>query len=678
MKRVYCSLLAGILSISSAVAQELPSRAQQQLEAVAEGLEDTPEDDQWLQQLEYYRRHPLAINSATEDDLRSLRLLTDLQIYKLLQYRQHLGQLIDVYELQAVPGWDTALIRRLAPFIRVAEEHSMPGTLKKRLKSGAHTLLLSDARMMEPQKGYRSLTASRYLGTQDHVQFRYQYRYKNLLRMGVTGDKDAGEPFGTGAQRNGFDFYSFHLFARKLGVIKALALGDFTVNLGQGLVQWQSLAFGKSAEVINIKHQSPVLQSYSSAGEYYFNRGAGLTLQKGRAEATAFASYRKLSGNRVKDTVNGEEFITSIQSSGYHRTTAENEDRNHVGLTLFGGSVALKYPHFSAGVNAVHNQLSKSLQKREEPYNLYAIRGKEWSNYSVDYSATFRNMHLYGEAAVDQRFYKAMVQGLLVSVDAKADVSLLYRSIEAGYQSFSGKAFTENTMPTNEQGLYMGVSIRPKPSYRIEAYGDFYRFPWLKYGVEAPSTGRDYSVQLTWQPHKNLEIYARYHNDQKADSEPSADSVFDIPVYTTRHNCRLHLNYELSKALEIRGRTEVVIFEPGGRYQEKGLSAYAEGVYRKDSKFSCNLRLQYFATGGYNSRIYAYESDVLYHYYIPAFYNQGLRYYVRINYDISKRFSFWFRWAQTIYKGMDIIGSGLDQIEGSQRSEVKLQGRLSL
>ena len=60
------------------------------------------------------------------------------------------------------------------------------------------------------------------------------FAYKNLLQFGVVGDKDAGEQFFSGAQNLGFDFYSIHLFARNVGRIKALALGDFTVNMGQG------------------------------------------------------------------------------------------------------------------------------------------------------------------------------------------------------------------------------------------------------------------------------------------------------------------------------------------------------------------------------------------------------------------------------------------------------------
>jgi hypothetical protein len=369
-------LLVVLLPVQTVWTQELPQRTQQQLESLAETLEVDPEDDQWLQQLDQYRKHPLSINKATAEELRSLRLLTDLQIFNLLQYRQKLGSLVDVHELQAVPGWDIALILRLLPFITVKEELGFRETLHRRLKEGDHTFLLSNTRVLETQKGYRDLATNHYLGSRDHVQFRYQYRHKNLLQYGLSADKDAGEPFFRGAQRQGFDFYSLHLFARKLGVVKTLALGDYTANLGQGLIHWQALAFTRSAEVINIKRQAEVLLPYSSAGEFYFNRGAGVTLQKGRVEATVFASNRKLSGNYSRDSVSGAEVVTSIQSSGYHRTLAEMADRSRVGQAVIGANLALRQTRYCIGVNAVRTHLSVPLQKSEEPYNIYNIRGE--------------------------------------------------------------------------------------------------------------------------------------------------------------------------------------------------------------------------------------------------------------------------------------------------------------
>ena len=90
------------------------------------------------------------------------------------------------------------------------------------------------------------------------------------------------------------------------------------------------------------------------------------------------------------------------------------------------------------------------MQKGDEPYNLYAISGKNWYNFSVDYSYTYRNLHFFGEAAADKNFNKAFINGLLISVDPRVDVSFVHRTINKAYQAINGNAFTENTYPTNE------------------------------------------------------------------------------------------------------------------------------------------------------------------------------------------------------------------------------------
>jgi hypothetical protein len=73
-------------------------------------------------------------------------------------------------------------------------------------------------------------------------------------------------------------------------------------------------------------------------------------------------------------------------------------------------------------------------------------------------------------------------------------------------------------------------------------------------------------------------------------------------------------------------------------------------------RYSVVLRLQYFETGGFNSRIYAYENDVLYSYSIPANFDKGSRYYMVLNYDICKKFSLCLRWAETVSRGNIISG----------------------
>ena len=106
-------------------------------------------------------------------------------------------------------------------------------------------------------------------------------------------------------------------------------LGDFTVNMGQGLIQWQTISFTKSSQVLSIKREADCLRPYHSAGEFNFHRGLGITLQKGNWQSTLFISSQKISTNLEPDTAGREDLFSSFQNSGYHRTPAEIADRNN-------------------------------------------------------------------------------------------------------------------------------------------------------------------------------------------------------------------------------------------------------------------------------------------------------------------------------------------------------------
>lgn len=664
-------------AIPPVYAQEIPVNTEQQLENLTDADQAETEDDSYLQQLEYFRKNPVNLNSADVNELKDLRILTDLQIENLVSYRRLFGELISRYELQAVPAWDINTIKKLLPFITVTTNVTLTEQLNSRFKDGEHSLLFRLSQVLEKAKGFNNTsTGTKYLGSPQRLFFRYRYTYKNLLQYGVVADKDAGEQFFKGAQRNGFDFYSFHLFAKKIGVIQSLAIGDFTVNMGQGLIQWQSLAFKKSVEVMGVKRQSPVLRPYNSAGEFYFHRGAGITIKKGRLEATAFTSIRKLSANFAADTVNNEDYVSSLLNSGYHRTAGENEDRNKLTQTSFGGNVLYRGNRWHIGLNTVYYQFSKPVQKRDEPYNLYAVNGRSWHNFSVDYSYTYKNLHFFGEAAVAKNLGKAFVNGLLVSVDQRVDISFVQRTIAASYQAVYGNAFTENAYPTNETGFYSGISIRPANGWKLDAYADIFKFPWLKYLVDAPSRGTDFLAQLSYMPSRNLEIYTRFRNESKQANQPGNSTITNFLVHLPRQSWRTQFSYRLNNSLSLRNRVEALWYDKRGNNRETGFLIYSDIIYRPVLKpFSGIIRLQYFETDDYNSRVYAYENDLLYSYSIPAFFDQGYRYYLLINYDLGKKLSFWFRFAQTIYPGKQSVGSGLDEINNNRKTEVKAQIR---
>ena len=86
-----------------------------------------------------------------------------------------------------------------------------------------------------------------------------------------------------------------------------------------------------------------------------------------------------------------------------------------------------------------------------------------------------------------------------------------------------------------------------------------------------------------------------------------------------------------------------------------------------------SLRFALFDTESYNAGIYAYENDVLYAYSIPAYYYRGTRTYLMLNYIIYKGFEIWLRYSQTYFDNKDVVSSGLSEIQGNTKSEIKAQ-----
>lgn len=665
----YCVVLIWLMLVRYVAAQDLPWREQEQLEQMTQSSEgEIQEGEQWLLQLESLRNDPLNLNEVIRVELLQLPFLNELQIASLLDYRDKLGAFISIYELQAVPLLDVATIRKMLPFVRVGPALSLREDVGERIRKGNYALVIRASRVLEKGKGYKLESGNRYLGDPHHLGLRYRYQYKDQLYWGITADKDPGEQFFRGTQKTGFDFYSFHFFSRKLGPFQTLALGDFTVNMGQGLIHWQSLALGKGSEVMMIKRQSPTLMPYRSAGEFHFKRGIGFTMRKGNLESTLFFSRRRVSANlNSEDSTQG---FTGFSGSGYHRTPSEIEDRKKLGETSAGATLHLATRKGRVGLNAVMYAFSLPLQKRDAPYRLFAINGDRWWNASVDYAQTFGNLHTFGEFAIDRRQSFAWVQGMLLSVDPAVDVSVLYRRIDMRYQSVSGRAFTETSMPTNETGFYAGVLIRPAYGWTINAYADVFAFPWLRYRVNGPTRGGDILMQIHYQPNKSGEAIVRFRCERKAIN--GTNIVLDAPVMQDKKNLRLHVGLKAGQHWNLRMRTETVWYKKEDK-REQGFLAFIDAGGAVSRKVDIGSRLQYFETNSYDSRVYAYESGGGSGFSIPAFSGKGIRVITHIKYSPVSWCGVWFRVGRSFFEEGTEIGSGLDEINGRTKTDCSVQ-----
>ena len=662
------------------IAQAIPDDTmEQKMESMIETNEElSTDDDSYIQQLRQFRRNPINLNYTNGTELFALMILSQLQIQDLLSYRNQLGNFISIYELQAIPGWDLHTIEKLRPYITVCTEIDVIKTIGQRIKNGTKTILATASQQIEKSKGYKLKTGTAtnfYSGSPQHLFIRYKYNFKNVLQYGFTCEKDPGEQFFKGYQQHGFDFYSAHFFAKNIGIIRSLALGDYQLNIGQGLIHWLGPGYKKSADVIFIKRQSSVSTPYNSAGEIYFHRGAAISIGLKKFEITAFASFRKIDANLVTDTSHQiEDYISSLQTSGLHRTKNEIADKGIQRQLLTGASLAFNTNTCHFTFNRIQYNFSLPIIKSSDPYNQFAIAGNKWSNYSIDYSFTHKNIHFFGEAAIDKNMNTAFINGLLLSASATVDLSILYRNISKKYQALYANAFTENSAVNNEKGLFTGIRIRPNDFWRVDLYADIYKFPFLKYGVDAPSVGSDYLVEINYQPSKQIFLYSRYRNETKQRNENYPTSVLRAVVAKSKQDFRTQLTYKFNQSFSFRERIEMIWYDKKGQNISNGFLIFSDIIFVPSfKKYSTILRLQYFETDNYDSRLYCYEDKGFYSYSLPVFYGKGFRYFINTNYAFGKKFSVWIGWSQTIYQDRTSIGTGLDEILGNRRSDISLQ-----
>ncbi len=661
----------------------LPDRNRELLEDVFQqtGPENADFDlNDQFDHLERYLSRPLNLNKAPETALRELGLLTDLQILNLLRYRQSAGELISIYELQVIPGFDSASIQRIIPYVGLQGElDDFQVSLKEMFTKGRNEAQLRWSRFLEPQEGYRQEDTGkeRYLGDGNQLFFRYRHTYYNRLSFGVTAEKDRGEPFFKDHNPHGFDFYSAHLFLQRYNkLVHAVALGDYRVSFGQGLILFSGFGYGKSALSTSVKRTSLPLRASASASETGFLRGAAATLGIGPSlTVTPFISYRKRDGNLTgNDSLSlGLLQFSSFIESGFHRTAAEEADRGQIRHLSAGMTLQWEHPGIRLGINALYNDLKPAFDPRLAPYNQFYFRGKTLSNLSADYSFRLSNLNFFGETAWSDNGAVATLNGLLATLDRKADLAILFRHLPRDYQALDAIPFADGSGGRNETGIYAGLELRPIAQWTLNAYSDFWTHPWLRFTADGPSRGREFRLRATFEKRRKLRIYAEIRHRTLEQNGPEA-LPFRSPEPEEALTARLHIGNQVSKVLELRTRLDWGWATPAGQTQQTGMVLLQDVIFQPiEFPLSFTARFALFDTDGYAMRFYHFENDLLNAFSIPAYYNQGSRFYLNVRFRPMRNLTLEARFARTYWSNQEAIGTGLEAIDGQYRTQVSSQ-----
>ena len=634
-------------------------------------------------------QNPMNLNKATPQELQSLYILSRSQIDHLQTYIREKGPLLSPFELQLIEGFDYHTIQQLIPFVTVNPEDARADErplLKRILTEKNNYFIMRYERILEKRKGYtppQKPGDTRYAGSPDKLYLRYRVSKSQDFSLGFTVEKDPGEAitWDPATKRRGMDFWSSHLMLEKQGRLRRVILGDYQLQLGQGLLFGAGFGVGKGSETVNaVQRVTLGIRPYTSVLEGGFLRGAAATYEvTDQLKVTGFFSRLNQDANiQANDEPDGfPEFFSSFRLSGFHRTPNEIAGKRAVTETVLGANAHYHFKNrATAGITLTSNEFSTPIMRRKAPRNWFEFQGTSHYNLGAYGSYNWRKVSLFGEAARSKSGGFGGVAGFITSMTPRIDFAMVFRNYDRNFHSFRGTAFAESSRNINERGIYWGIRYTLNRKFFLTAYYDTFRFPWLRFRVNAPSEGNDYLIRLNYNPGRLIRLYGQFRREVKEMNTKAPETRQTIVLPGRKTQWIANLEFSVNQQLKLKSRVQYSHF----KIESTRTAGYAfiQDASYATGHWSFSARMALFDTEGNENRQYAYERDVLYAFSIPAYSGRGTRNYLLVHYRASRKIDIWARLARSTFYDRNQIGTGLETIEGDRRTEFKFQIRYKL
>lgn len=624
------------------------------------------EQYEWL---DYLAEHPLNLNRATRTDLERLPFLTARQVEDVMEYADRYGPVRSVNELAMVQSLDMSTVRLLACFVYAGDEAPKPllppvDTLLHRLRGQLTAALQAP---LYTRDGYLVGAERGYLGPKYRHWLRFRMGYGRRIEVGLTAAQDAGEPFFTGRNRCGYDFYSAYAVVRDMGLVKEAVAGRYRARWGMGLVLNTDFSFGKASALASVGRTDNRLRPHSSRSEATYLQGAAATLRlSAHMELTALASYRS-----VDATLNDDGTVKTLLATGYHRTASEMQRRRNTHQTATGASLVWHGDGFRVGLQGLGVWYDRCLSPDTRAvYRRYDASGRHMAYASAAYAYTGHAFQASGETAIGPRGAWAALHTVSAQPCASLSLTAVHRYYSYRYHPMLGNAFGDSRDVSNEHGLYAGASYVLTGHATLSAYTDWSWAAWPRYGCSWASRSSDHRValQLAWPAFGFTASYrVRMRQHDNADHtalDPRLTHRLKLQAQWQRGPWRVESQAHASAYSDSRQPTRYgLMLAQGGGVQVRWCRADAH--------------VAWFHTHDYDTRLYMYERGLLYDFSFPMFYGHGLHYALRLRAQCSRRLMLMAKFSTTDYFDRPAIGTGLQRIGRSSKSDVEMQAHLT-
>lgn len=645
------------------------------LESYIEEQDENVDLSEMIPDYLFSKEEKIDINNLSPEVAYTLLKLSEYQYYQLQLYLENYGVIVSLSELYAIEGFSTEDVDKIILLLKVSPKQHSKTALKTLWRQTRHRLLFRYGQVIEKQKGYDKNTKNGYLGSPLQLSLRYQAVHSKFS-LGLSGEKDAGEQFFKGTQKQGCDFYAFHFGIKNIAFIKQIVLGDYRLNYGQGLVLGSGFGNGKSGNVNQVRKFTTAITPVTPLSESRFFRGTAIEMGNANYRGTLFWGFRHFDG-KIEKEGNDRFFTGSLNYNGYHRTANEISKKNKLQSQNFGFNFQINRKVFRLGISGIMTHFSSLISSSSIFYKKYDFIGKNHFNVGIDHQIILKRSILFGEIAMSKGYHFALLQGIMTDLDPRFRTVIVFRYYDKSFISLEGSALGESSSNRNEWGIYFVSQLLLGRYTELHLGYDIYHFPWLKFQVDFPSYGQDLVVTL----HNSLSKYSKLllrYKFKKYEKNISLD-YYNGASQLHKHQFRGTLLSSIFYFLNLKTEIDYVISKtPKAKKGKHGILLFQDiDFISARTGITLKGRLALFDTETFEERIYAYEKDLLFAFNSYAYYGKGCRFYIIFQYDY-KFLQLQLRYSQTYYDQKRNIGSGLTLIEGPKKSDIKLQLYLKL
>ena len=165
-------------------------------------------------------------------------------------------------------------------------------------------------------------------------------------------------------------------------------------------------------------------------------------------------------------------------------------------------------------------------------------------------------------------------------------------------------------------------------------------------------------------------MFAQIREENKSRNLGVQEVTYQLATGRKR-NYSLNMDYSVHE--NIRFKTRIQFSDYTITAETTHGLAIVQDIHVSLGKFHFIGRHALFDTQDFDNRQYVYENDVWLAYSLPAYYGVGVKNFILMEYNFSKKLSCWIKYSRIRYTDRETIGSGLETINGNIKNDIKAQ-----